>query len=78
VSRGNRLDSSATIPIKTVAGRGPPLVRDVIVERNKIALATTGISVDSRTAGIVVRRDSFDQVDKPLVGAGLKEAWVER
>jgi len=78
VVRGNRLDSSATIPLKTDANAGPPLIRDVIVERNKISLAMTGISVGPRTAGVVVRRNTFDQVDKPMVGDGLKGAVVER
>jgi hypothetical protein len=78
IIRGNRLNSNGTIPVKVAAGGGPPLIADVIVERNKASLATTGISIGPRTAGIVVRRNAFDQVEQPLVGEGLKGAFVER
>jgi hypothetical protein len=43
-----------------------------------LLLATTGIRVGPRTAGVVVRRNTFDQIESPLIGDGLKGAWVER
>jgi hypothetical protein len=77
VIRGNRLDSRATITLTTLPDDGPTLVQDVIVERNKVCYAAVGIGVGRRAAGVVVRKNTFQQVERPLTGGGLKAALVE-
>lgn len=79
VIRGNKLDSNAKIRVHGVAdGDGPPLVEDVVVERNTLSCSRVGIDVGPRCVGIVIRRNSFHEVDLPFAGAGLPGALVEK
>ena len=85
VIRGNKLDSNAKILVRaaagierTEAGGGPPLVQDVLIERNAVSCTDIGIDISARCAGVVVRKNVFREVGQPLTGDGLKAALVER
>lgn len=85
VIRGNRLDSNAKVLVRAAAGierpitsgGAPPLVQDVLIERNAVSHSSAGIEVSPRCAGIVIRKNTFQDVDEPLAGEGTAAALVE-
>jgi hypothetical protein len=86
VIRGNKLDSNAKILVRGAAGiersaaggEAPPLVHDVVIERNQVSASDIGIEVGPRCAGTIIRKNTFTGVTQPLTGDGVKAAIVEQ
>ena len=86
VIRGNKLDSNAKIVVRGAGGiekpaaeaAKAPLVQDVIIERNTVSYADVGVDLGPRCGGVVVRKNAFDRVAKPLTGPGLPAALLEK
>lgn len=65
VARRNRLYNNALIEVG-VMDHPTPLIEDAVVEGNVIAEADVGIRVCNCTAGILLRRNRFRKVLKPI------------
>jgi Pectate lyase superfamily protein len=66
VFRGNTLRSHARVRL-TTAGRGTPLIEDVVIERNRILRSPVGIEIGERAARVWLRHNRFEEVAAPVV-----------
>ena len=75
VLRGNEVRGGKILV--SVGGQRPFRAEDLLIEDNRIIDAPEGLDIGDRTAGVLLRRNRFEGVRRPLVGAGIRSAWIE-
>jgi hypothetical protein len=75
VLRGNRIQGGKILI--SVGSQKPFRAEDILIEDNVISDAPVGIEIGGRTAGIMMRRNSLTAVREPLLGEGIRDAWLE-
>jgi len=73
VVRRNTLHHEATIQVGGGGGPGHAVV-DCVVEHNRISRCATGIQIDGNADGVLLRKNRFTEVLKPLAGDGAPRA----